>query len=336
MYHPIHFKSRISYDRPTPIHISNRNLVIWRSKEAVNCFEDRCPHRGAQLSQGKILENKIQCGYHGWQFDPVGICTTVPQAKPGQYLPKACNVKAFDTFTKADIVWAELDNKKTQWPHPRDLEIDSFNRTDHFVTDYILDANYGFLLQIENLLDPAHIHFVHDGFQGDQAKAKFIRAKYVNITETKMEAVFTHDDDLVPDIQIVYHMPAVVEVSIFNKKGKIIRKNIIYVAPVSEGHCRVLFRDVAYKKYLTPPIPSIQQFLNRGFVEDSYQTLNQAIIESIMQQDVKILESQQKTQGTGLDSYLTSQNVLLTEADTLILSFRKWCLANRDLLKEFV
>jgi len=76
--------------------------------------------------------------------------------------------------------------------------------------------------------------------------------------------------------------------------------------------------------------------LNRGFVEDSYQTLNQAIIESIMQQDVKILESQQKTQGTGLDSYLTSRNVLLTEADTLILSFRKWCLANRDLLKEFV
>lgn len=45
------------------------------------CHLDRCPHRFAPLSQGRIHETGgLQCSYHGWVFGPQGDCTLIPQA----------------------------------------------------------------------------------------------------------------------------------------------------------------------------------------------------------------------------------------------------------------
>ena len=329
MYHPITFTEKIPFDKPIGFKVLQKNLVVWRSAKKIHVMEDRCPHRNAKLSVGKILEDKIECGYHGWQFQGNGNCVHVPQAKDNQRIPKSCGVKTYPSLVKNGILYTQLDAMNKFYEI---ASIESFHSNEHFVTDYLLEANYDFWIQIENLLDPAHIHFVHNGFQGDSAKAKYIRMSHFKMTDHTLEAHFSHDDILVPDIYIKYYAPNVVDVSILNKEQTVVRRNIIHVTPVEPGKCRVLFRDVAYKKYLAPTSGPFQRLLQKDFIEESYQAINLSIVEQIMQQDIDILESQQVNTGTGLKSYLNTRQVLLTDSDGLIQAFRRWCKKNTKTL----
>ena len=39
---------------------------------------DRCCHRGAPLSKGRLEGDNLRCGYHGLLFNPQGQCIEVP------------------------------------------------------------------------------------------------------------------------------------------------------------------------------------------------------------------------------------------------------------------
>ncbi|CAN0004615.1 unnamed protein product [Ectocarpus sp. 4 AP-2014] len=45
----------------------------------------RCPHRWAPLSEGRVDQEsgRLQCIYHGWEFEGDGKCGSIPQATPG-------------------------------------------------------------------------------------------------------------------------------------------------------------------------------------------------------------------------------------------------------------
>ena len=49
---------------------------------ALHMLEDRCPRRGARLSLGHHLGDRIQCAYHGVEVDGSGTAVKVP-ALPG-------------------------------------------------------------------------------------------------------------------------------------------------------------------------------------------------------------------------------------------------------------
>ena len=328
--HPVHFSKHISKKaEPVPVRINNQNLVLWRGpSNDISCFPDSCSHRGAQLSKGRVKKGILQCSYHGWQFDATGKCVSVPQAASGQYIPKACSIKPWKVFEKAGVVWVAppgpvLEHGTHTNPNAKASaifeRIGEFSSDNAFVTDYVLNAEYSYELQIENLLDPAHIHFVHNGFQGNEDKAGFIRAKEIAVDYERMtiSGVFEHTArDDVPKIKIVFHWPSVVDVSIYNKVGEVVRKNIIYVAPSTDNTCRVLFRDVAFKKYLAPPF--VRMLLGSPSIEETYQVVNNEVVDAIMQQDIRILESQQAN--APLPRYL-----LLTESDRLIVEYRRVC-----------
>ena len=55
----------------TPVSIFGEPLVLWRSEDNgdVYCANDVCPHRSSALSEGRVRDGKIECYYHGWQFD---------------------------------------------------------------------------------------------------------------------------------------------------------------------------------------------------------------------------------------------------------------------------
>lgn len=345
MYHPLCFTKDIPLDKPVPVKAFNRNLVVWRTiqqPDKVLCAEDRCPHRGAQLSKGLLTaEGTLMCPYHGWEFADTGHCVRIPQAPCDQRIPRACHLTPMvGTLEQNAVVYAAFHvDCRVECPlfasgglsglHPEG-DIDP---EDAFLTDYLLEANYDFWIQIENLLDPAHIHFVHHGFQGDRAKAKSIRVVSQRVDETAMELemTFTHDDPLIPDISILYRAPGTVDVRILNADGHCVRRNIIYTTPIEPGKCRVLFRDVAYKAYLVPEGWSLSQMLlGAEVIESSYQRVNERVVESIMAQDIDILESQQVNVGVGLDAYLAGRPVLLTESDAMIRAFRALCKKNRD------
>ncbi|KAJ0703203.1 putative pheophorbide a oxygenase [Helianthus annuus] len=54
-----------------------------RAPHGKKVLDDRCPHRLAPLSEGRIDQwGRLQCVYHGWCFGGSGDCKFIPQAPP--------------------------------------------------------------------------------------------------------------------------------------------------------------------------------------------------------------------------------------------------------------
>jgi phenylpropionate dioxygenase-like ring-hydroxylating dioxygenase large terminal subunit len=68
---------------PLALERLGERLVLWRDAHGtVHVQEDRCPHRGARLSQGRVNDGTIVCSYHGIAIDADGRIASVP-ALPG-------------------------------------------------------------------------------------------------------------------------------------------------------------------------------------------------------------------------------------------------------------
>lgn len=84
-WYPVGVVGDLPTDRPTPITIFGRKLILWREAAGGpaarwRCFSDACPHRMAPLSEGRIdSAGRLQCSLHGWSFDGDGRCVHVPQ-----------------------------------------------------------------------------------------------------------------------------------------------------------------------------------------------------------------------------------------------------------------
>src|SRR5476651_879254 len=51
-------------DKPVSLRRVGYRMVLWRDFEGqAYALEDRCPHRGAPLSQGIVMGDRIACGY---------------------------------------------------------------------------------------------------------------------------------------------------------------------------------------------------------------------------------------------------------------------------------
>ncbi|MEP0234779.1 aromatic ring-hydroxylating dioxygenase subunit alpha [Roseibium sp.] len=147
--------------------ILEENIVIYRKADGdVVALEDRCPHRLLPLSLGKRVGDNIQCGYHGLTFDCSGKCVRVP----GQNnLPASAYVDAFKTVERHNIVWIWMgDQDKADPTDIFDLAEFSDPAWEAHQGDALhLKSNY--LNVAENLVDPAHVSFVHPTTLGNSA-----------------------------------------------------------------------------------------------------------------------------------------------------------------------
>ena len=159
--------SRDFGDELRALEILGQRLVIFRiSSGDVKALEDRCPHRLLPLSKGKRIGDTIQCGYHGMTFSAEGQCVRVPgQANT----PKSAYVETFPIQERHGIVWI--------WMGDHELaDIDAIFDMPEF-TAQGWHAHHGDALHIkanylnvaENLVDPAHVSFVHPTTLGSAA-----------------------------------------------------------------------------------------------------------------------------------------------------------------------
>ena len=65
--------------RPVGVTRLGARLVLWRDSQGqLACQGDRCAHRGAAPSKGKVLGDCIECPFHGVQYDATGRCRIIP------------------------------------------------------------------------------------------------------------------------------------------------------------------------------------------------------------------------------------------------------------------
>ena len=67
-------------EKPVSIRRLGYKIALWRDNDgSVHALEDHCPHRGAPLSQGPVLGDRLQCPYHGVEVRSDGTVTKVPR-----------------------------------------------------------------------------------------------------------------------------------------------------------------------------------------------------------------------------------------------------------------
>ena len=59
--------------------ILDKPVVIYKGDSGrIVALDDRCCHRGALLSKGRVEGDCLRCMYHGLKFDATGRCVQIP------------------------------------------------------------------------------------------------------------------------------------------------------------------------------------------------------------------------------------------------------------------
>lgn len=79
-------------------------VVAWRDPAGKPVVQTAwCPHLGADLSLGKVVEGRLRCPYHHWSFESGGACAHIPT---GDKIPSAARIFSYPTAEAWGIVWA--------------------------------------------------------------------------------------------------------------------------------------------------------------------------------------------------------------------------------------
>jgi len=170
-------------DKPLAARLLGEDLVLWRDEAgAVHAWPDRCPHRGARLSLGRVAAGRLECPYHGWQFDASGRCVRVPAA-PDFVPPATHRVGAHEAREAHGLAWVRLAAGSTELPAfaaEADARLRKLN-----CGPYVVEASAPRI--VENFLDLAHFAFVHEGWLGARS-ATAIEDYRVEETATGLRA----------------------------------------------------------------------------------------------------------------------------------------------------
>ncbi len=147
--------------KPRRVLLNGLPLVTFRDARGQSiALLDRCPHRNAPLSAGRIVGDHIQCHYHGWEFDRRGACKAVP-GLCGESDHPARHVPSFACRDSQGWVWvySEPDVEPDRSPYhiPCADEKGYLTVREHLEMPGPLDA------VAENALDVPHTAFVHAG-----------------------------------------------------------------------------------------------------------------------------------------------------------------------------
>lgn len=162
-------------------------LVLWRAAEgaAPSVFLDRCPHRGARLSRGRIETGQLECAYHGWRFEAGGRCVAIP-ALPAFAPPATYRACAWQAVEAHGLVWVAQPSATGGAPLapepagamagasalPAVPALPALPKLPELPARRLLCGPFDVATSaprvVENFLDTAHFGFVHDGYLGSR------------------------------------------------------------------------------------------------------------------------------------------------------------------------
>ena len=157
--------------RPLGATLQGVPLVLFRERGGrAAALEDRCPHRNAPLTAGRIRAGELECAYHGWRFDGSGTCRAVPGlATPPE--ARATRAAAFPCLEQDGYVWiystggVEPRRAPPRFPHLDDARYTTVRRA--------FEVRATLLAALENTLDVPHTAFLHGGlFRSSSARGE--------------------------------------------------------------------------------------------------------------------------------------------------------------------
>lgn len=154
-------------DKPVGIKICDKPIVLFRTDEGnVAALDGRCPHRFAPLALGRVRGDRLECGYHGLQFDRHGVCQLNPHGRG--IVPPNAHIRAYPVEERQGAIWIWMGDPALA--DPKNILDLFFVEGEGWtgLTGYLrIEADYQ--LVIDNLLDLTHGNYLHPDTLGSPA-----------------------------------------------------------------------------------------------------------------------------------------------------------------------
>ena len=296
---------------PIPVTLNGLPLVTFRDGRGQSvALLDRCAHRNAPLSAGRVVDGNIQCHYHGWQFDGAGVCRAVPGLCTEPDHP-ARRVPSFACRDSQGWVWVYSEPDVTPETEPYDIPCADdpgyLTIREHLEMPGPLDA------VAENALDVPHTAFVHAGLFRKNKDRKPIEV-VIRALDGGVEAEFIGEERpkgvigriLAPSGGEVFHWDRFLLPSIAQVEYRLSeRSHIVTTAALTPRNANTtdLFATVAVKV----PVPNV-----------ILRTVFKPVAMRILRQDIEILRRQ-----TDQVARFGGEAFASTEIDVLGLRIKK-------------
>lgn len=184
---PVLFRRQLR-DKPVPLQIAGENVVLFRNQEGVaGALLDRCPHRGVALSLGRrTKDGNLACAFHGWEFNERGDCMRVPFNADAKC--SRLGVMAFPVYEGGGLVWMYTGQAEGPVEPPHIPEMLRSAKDSVFGLEETWSAHW--TRTMENMMDNAHVPFVHGRTIGFMLKRHLRRDSTMSVQCSSTERGF--------------------------------------------------------------------------------------------------------------------------------------------------
>lgn len=158
-WQPAALSEELAGDRPVvEVTLLGEALVLFRDQMGELGLVSRwCPHRGVDLSYGRLEDGGLRCPFHGWLFDRTGACLETPAEPATSQFHTRVRLGCHPVVERNGIVWAWLGGGEPP-PLPG---LDNFVAPASHVFAFKGMWECNWLQAHEVGIDPAHAAFLH-------------------------------------------------------------------------------------------------------------------------------------------------------------------------------
>ena len=321
-WYPVYYLEDLDPTKPNTFTLLNQNLVIWwnKSGQSWRAFEDKCPHRLAPLSEGRVNESGLlECPYHGWAFSGTGNCEYIPQqteAGKAETSNRAC-VKSFPTAEAQGMLFVYAGNPenaaKTKVPI---VDILEENPKDWVCMGTFRDIPYDALTLLENVLDSSHIPYTHHKTVGNRSNAAPVELEVIASSKHGFKGMWAEGPrkGTLGKQYTTFIAPGLMWHDLTSKQfGRTM--TVVYATPIRKGECR-LFARFPFK--FSSPLPGLFIKLTPRW----YSHINQ---NGVLEDDQIFLHYQERyLEAMGGSTNFNKAFYLPTKADSFVAELRQW------------
>jgi phenylpropionate dioxygenase-like ring-hydroxylating dioxygenase large terminal subunit len=321
-WYPIAYVKDLTKDRPFSFTLLDRDLAIWwdRNSHQWQAFSDRCPHRLARLSEGRIAEDGLlECPYHGWAFTGEGKCDRLPQQLPtdrANTSKRAC-VDTFAAVERQGLLFIYPGTPSLA--DPQTIPIIPAIEDDPsawLVMDTFRDLPYDASTLLENVLDPSHLPYTHHGSVGKRENAAPVELQTIESNKSGFKGVWPEGPrkGKLGTQYTTFIAPCLMWHELNSKQlGRAL--TVVYATPIQKGKCRIFAR---FPFQFASKIPGTVIKLTPAW-------LNHINNNAILEDDQIFLHHQERyLEELGGSEQLNKAFYLPTKADLFVFEFHQW------------
>lgn len=161
-WYPAVLSSRLRSGRMLPQVLLGLPLVLCRDATGrVSALRDICPHRGMPLSFGHFDGERVECPYHGWQFDMTGRCQHIPALIDGKSQVEKIGITSYPCEERDGYVWVFLADSGQENGARPELPRLPLPSQPYRLFHISMKLSCSVDDAVIGLIDPAHGPFVH-------------------------------------------------------------------------------------------------------------------------------------------------------------------------------